>query len=108
MAVYAAAKAFVLSFSEALWYEVRDQGVRVFALCPGPTDTEFFHRAGASDVLTGRRTPDQAVRTCLKALDSGRPYAVDGLVNAVQAEVGKRAPVRVAVPIARAMVRRRG
>ena len=108
MAVYAAAKAFVLSFSEALWDEVRGQGVKVIALCPGPTDTDFFTRAGADDVLTGRRTAEQAVRTCLDALDKGRPYAIDGLVNAVQAEVAKRTPVRVAIPIARAVVRHRG
>ncbi len=108
MAVYAAAKAFVLSFSEALWDEVRDQGVRVIALCPGPTDTDFFTRAGDDGVLTGRRSADQAVRTCLDALDKGRPYVIDGLVNTVQSEVSKRTPVRVAIPLARAMVRRRG
>lgn len=108
MAVYAAAKAFVLSFSQSLWDEVRDRGVRVIALCPGPTETDFFTRAGDDSVLSGRRTPDQAVRTCLAALDSGRPYVVDGRFNALQAEVGKRAPARIAIPIARALVRRGG
>ncbi len=46
MAVYYASKAYVLSFSEALHEEVRGQGVRVSALCPGPTATEFLRRAG--------------------------------------------------------------
>ncbi|HET9126999.1 MAG TPA: SDR family oxidoreductase [Propionibacteriaceae bacterium] len=105
MAVYAAAKAFVLSFSQALWDEVRHQGVRVIAVCPGPTDTDFFVRAGDDDVLTGRRTPQQVALTCLEALDKGRPYVVDGLLNTVQAEVAKRTPARVAIPLARAVVR---
>jgi len=105
MAVYAAAKAFVLSFSQALWDEVRDQGVRVIAVCPGPTDTDFFVRAGDDDVLTGRRTPQQVALTCLDALDKGRPYVVDGLLNTVQAEVAKRTPVRLAMPLARAVMR---
>jgi short-subunit dehydrogenase len=45
MAVYAASKAFVLSFTEALW-ETRGSGVRVLALCPGATETRFFEVAG--------------------------------------------------------------
>ncbi len=107
MAVYAAAKAFVLSFSQALWDEVRGQGVRVIAVCPGPTDTDFFVRAGDDDVLTGRRTPQQVALTCLEALDKGRPYVIDGLLNTVQAEVAKRTPVRIAIPLARAVVHHR-
>lgn len=47
MAVYYATKAFVLSFTQALAHEVSNDGVRVTALCPGPTQTEFFSRAGA-------------------------------------------------------------
>lgn len=49
MAVYYATKAFVLSFSQALAFELKEDGVRVTALCPGPTKTEFFERAGVSD-----------------------------------------------------------
>src|SRR5918911_1610120 len=45
MATYAATKAFVLSFSEALWEENRERGVKVLALCPGVTDTNFFEAA---------------------------------------------------------------
>jgi short-subunit dehydrogenase len=47
MAVYGAAKAFVLSFTEALWYESRDTGLWVLALSPGATSTEFFDVVGA-------------------------------------------------------------
>ncbi|MEJ1230140.1 MAG: SDR family oxidoreductase [Galbitalea sp.] len=46
MAIYGASKAFVLSFTEALWYEARPSGLRVLALCPGATTTEFFDVAG--------------------------------------------------------------
>lgn len=48
MAVYYATKAFVLSFTQALAHEMKEEGVRVSALCPGPTKTEFFARAGVS------------------------------------------------------------
>lgn len=47
MATYYASKAFVLSFSEALYKEVKDQGIHVMALCPGPTKSHFFERAGS-------------------------------------------------------------
>lgn len=48
MAVYYATKAFVLSFTQAMAHEMKGEGVRVAALCPGPTKTEFFARAGLS------------------------------------------------------------
>ena len=52
-AVYAASKAFVLSFAHSLRYELKDTGVSVTALQPGPTDTDFFHRAGMDDTQAG-------------------------------------------------------
>ena len=52
-AVYAATKAFVLSFAHSLRYELRDSGVNVTALQPGPTDTDFFHRAGMDNTKVG-------------------------------------------------------
>jgi len=52
MATYAAAKAFVLHFSEALQYELKDTGVRVMAACPGPTATSFFD--GTATALSAR------------------------------------------------------
>ncbi|MDN5873255.1 MAG: SDR family oxidoreductase [Sinobacteraceae bacterium] len=48
MSVYAATKAFVLSFSSALWAEVHSKGVHVMAVCPGPVDTHFFDATGRS------------------------------------------------------------
>ena len=75
MAVYAAAKAFVLSFTEALWAESRDSGLRVLALSPGATDTEFFDVVGndAADGGRGRQSPAEVVDTAFRALDRRRP-----------------------------------
>jgi uncharacterized protein len=78
MAVYGATKAFVLSFTEALWAETRGTGVRVTALCPGSTDTGFFDVAG-DDAQVGRRVaPERVVRAALRALDRRRSTVVTG------------------------------
>ncbi|MBM2613939.1 SDR family oxidoreductase [Actinoplanes sp. LDG1-06] len=74
MAVYGATKAFVLSFTEALWYESRGTGLRVFALSPGATQTEFFDVAGSSaDGGSRRMTPAQVVDTAFSALSRRNP-----------------------------------
>ncbi len=74
MAVYAASKAFVLSFTEALWQETQGSGVRVLALCPGATETGFFTAAAQQPFMTrGRQTPQQVVRTALAAVDGPPP-----------------------------------
>lgn len=89
MAVYFATKAFVLSFSEALHEEVTGKGVRVTALCPGPTRTEFgeiagFKGNGAFDKLSARS--EDVVAMGLKALDKGKAVAIPGLVNKAGAQ----------------------
>lgn len=108
MAVYAATKAFVLSFTHALWEETRDTPVRVTAICPGPTDTPFFDSAGDDKVLSRRRTPQQVVASTFKALERRAPSVTDGLLNAVQGQVARHSPVRIAVPVARRVVRPTG
>ncbi|MER5539593.1 SDR family NAD(P)-dependent oxidoreductase [Streptomyces mirabilis] len=84
-AVYGASKAFVLSFTEALWQESRGTGLRVLALCPGPTRTEFFDAVGSDDMARGVRmqTPGQVVTTALRALDRRNPppSVVSGTFN---------------------------
>jgi short-subunit dehydrogenase len=88
MAVYYASKAFVLSFTEALHEEVRAQGVRVSALCPGPTATEFFDAAGTSDDFVLKKLagdPALVVRDGLAALAANRAVKVSGARNAVMA-----------------------
>ncbi|WP_224369275.1 SDR family NAD(P)-dependent oxidoreductase [Hyalangium versicolor] len=83
-AVYGATKAFVLSFSEALWAEYRDRGVRVVCLSPGATDTQFFARAGeAASGGMKRASPEGVVRIGLEAFQKNRPSAVHGLLNRV-------------------------
>lgn len=88
MAVYYASKAFVLSFSEALHEEVRRKGVHVAAICPGPTETEFFDAAAMGDDILLKRfaaPPGKVVRDGLKALKANRAVKVSGLLNAVMA-----------------------
>lgn len=83
MGVYAASKAYVLHFSEALWAELRPRGVTVTTLCPGPTRTEFFDRSGVPGWAERNRGEDVAsvVRAGLTAFDSGRQYVVSGWTN---------------------------
>ncbi|HEV2568485.1 SDR family oxidoreductase [Sphingomonas sp.] len=89
MAVYYATKAFVLSFSEALHEEVRGHGVRVAALCPGPTRTEFADVAGMTDSELFKRFASPAesvVRDGLAALESNTAVKVSGVMNSIMAE----------------------
>lgn len=91
MAVYGASKAFVMSFTEALWQEERKSGIRVLAVCPGVTDTPFFEAAGEAAVaaaslshtLRVTRTPKQVVDSTLRALSGDKSSVVDGAFNAV-------------------------
>ena len=83
MGVYAASKAYVLHFSEALWAEMRSHGVTVTTLCPGTTRTEFFDTSGVPGWAEKNRGADVAsvVRAGLKAFDAGRQYVVAGWAN---------------------------
>jgi short-subunit dehydrogenase len=99
MAVYAATKAFVRSFSEALHEEVSVRGVRVLALCPGPTATEFFD----TNVAAPRgpiRTVRDVVTSGLRAYDAGAPVVIDGLSNQVLIAFANLIPRRWATRIA--------
>ncbi|MET4922451.1 SDR family oxidoreductase [Streptomyces sp. PSRA5] len=92
MAVYGASKAFVLSFTEALWYEELGSGVKVFAVSPGATRTEFFDVAGESASGGSRRMPaSEVVRTALAALDrrGSQPSVIVGGGNRVTAGVSR-------------------
>src|SRR5690242_11718834 len=82
MATYAATKAFVLSFSEALSEENRPYGIRVLALCPGVTDTNFF---AASKIdrppMRTVQTPEEVVNAALRGLARGKTVVVSGWAN---------------------------
>jgi short-subunit dehydrogenase len=82
MAVYGATKAFVLSFSEALWVENRHRGIRVLCLCPGATDTAFFEVVGHAEAAVGNKeNPDDVVRRALAALDRNPGSLISGVAN---------------------------
>jgi uncharacterized protein len=92
MAVYGATKAFVLSFTEALWYESRGTGLRVLALSPGATETEFFEVAGSNaDGGTRRMPAADVVTTALSALDRRNPppSVIAGRLNRAAATAGR-------------------
>lgn len=88
-ATYAASKAFVHSFAEAVRYELRDTGVSVTSLLPGPTDTEFFERNDMQDTRVAtmpKDDPDQVARDGYEALMAGKDHVVAGSwLNDVQA-----------------------
>lgn len=87
MAVYGATKAFVLSFTEALWAEARGTGLRVFAVSPGATKTEFFDVAGEQAAIGRKQTSGQVIDTVFRALDraDGGPSIVSGRMNQLTA-----------------------
>lgn len=69
MAVYAASKAFVMRFTEAVGYELRHSELTVLAFSPGPTRTEFYRTSGSSEGGVKFQAPPEVVRNCLRALD---------------------------------------
>lgn len=97
-ASYAASKAFLLSFSEALRHELKDSGVTVTALMPGATETRFFDRAGMRDTKLGAGRKDDAAEVArhgFEAMMQGRDHVVPGsLLNRVLAGASKLAPER--------------
>ncbi|MFJ5837758.1 SDR family NAD(P)-dependent oxidoreductase [Streptomyces shenzhenensis] len=95
MAVYAAAKAFVLSFTEALWAEARGSRLRVLCLSPGPTSSEFYETSGTSTRGVRFQTPEQVVDTAFRALRNDRPTVVSGRINTLAAGLMRTLPRRM-------------
>ena len=98
MAVYYATKAYVVSFSDALYWELRPRGIRVTALCPGPVPTEFQARAGftgdsRTDMMT--RSADRVALDGYRALQRGRRLAVPGFANRAATIVTRFFPRRL-------------
>lgn len=80
-AVYNASKSFLQSFTEALQNELKDTGVTLTSLMPGPTETDFFHRADMDDTKIGRQDKDDPARVARQGLDalfSGKDKRVAG------------------------------
>lgn len=94
MATYAATKAFVLSFSEALWEENRPYGIKVMALCPGVTETGFFEAAHIEQRPPGRivQTAEDVVDTALRGLKRGKSHIISGWANFLMIESERLVP----------------
>lgn len=93
MAVYYATKAYVLALTEALHQELKGSGIKVSALCPGPTATEFFDVAEVTGML--RRMAADApgvVRAGLRGLDRNRAVVIPGLGNKAAAQAHRLLP----------------
>jgi short-subunit dehydrogenase len=94
-AVYNGTKAFLDNFSFALRDELKDTGVTVTVLEPGPTDTEFFERAGMMDTAVGTGKKDDAAmvaETGFKAMMNGEGDVVSGLKNKIQTTLANVTP----------------
>jgi NAD(P)-dependent dehydrogenase (short-subunit alcohol dehydrogenase family) len=102
-AVYAASKAFIRSFGEALRNELAEKGIGVTVFMPGPTDTDFFNRANMENTPAGQSAKDDPAEVAAQAIDalmSDRHAAVTGsLKTRVQGQVAKwlSDPARAAV-----------
>lgn len=97
MATYAATKAFVTSFSQAIAEENRQFGILVQALCPGPTDTEFFENAriDPTSMFKQQQTAEDVVETAMRAIGRGKTKAVSGWMNKAVATASLVAPDRL-------------
>lgn len=102
LAVYAASKAYVTSFSEALRAEVRKSGIAVTALCPGPVATEFNEVAQRASGKPERASPgfmqvpvEEVVRVGLDAMECNKPVAIPGLVMKIAMFLVRLTPMAI-------------
>ncbi len=106
-AVYAATKAFILSFSEALREELRGSGINVCAVCPGLTRTAIFDIAGIDPdkTLLPIGAPEPVVKSAIRALEKNRPFVVPGLYNKIMIHGGRLLPRSVMVRLGMLLAR---
>jgi uncharacterized protein len=95
LGAYSATKSFILHWSLALDAELRGTGVRALAVCPGPTSTDFSHRAGlkkgmAPDAFS--QTSEEVVMASLRAMAAGKSMVVTGWMNKILAALGSTFP----------------
>ena len=103
ISTYAATKAFDLLFAEGLAEEMKPYGIRVCALCPGTTESEF-HAVAGQEKFKGRvETAGKVARTGLKALAGGKSYVISGLGNYLGAHGERLIPRRLVTRIAAGM-----
>ena len=93
LSTYAATKGFDLLFAEGIAAELAAQGVRVCALCPGGTDTEFQQVAGQTERMArAQESAEKVARVGLQALAAGKPMVISGLKNRLAMESQRLAP----------------
>ncbi len=108
ISTYAATKAFDLLFAEGLAEEMKPYGVRVCALCPGSTESEFAEVAGQTQIAAmraNRETAEKVARTGLRALASGKSYVISGLGNYLGVLGQRVVPRRLVARVAARMFR---
>ena len=101
-AVYGCSKAYTLSLAESLWAELREHGVDVIAVSPGPTHTEFFTNSGRLHTPAGAMEASQVAREALAALGK-KPSHVPGLKNRVMSSMYRLLPRRMIINSAHKM-----
>lgn len=100
ISTYAATKAFDLLFAEGLAEEMKPHGIRVCALCPGSTESEFHVVAGQEKFMRKAETAEKVARTGLTALAAGKSYVISGLGNYLGAWGERLVPRRMVTRIA--------
>ena len=107
ISTYAATKAFDLLFAEGLAEELKPHGIRVCALCPGSTESEFHEVARQTQFIAKHRqeTAAKVARTGLKALAAGRSYVISGFGNYLGAATQRIVPRRLVTRVAGNMFR---
>lgn len=108
LSTYAATKAFDLLFAEGLAEEMKPHGVRVCALCPGSTESEFAEVAGQAHLafsVRRRETAEKVARTGLRALAAGKSYVISGAGNYLGVHGQRLTTRRVVTRVAASMFR---
>ncbi len=106
ISTYAATKAFDLLFAEGLAEEMKPHGIRVCALCPGSTESEFHAVAGQEKFTSDHpETAEKVARTGLEALAAGKSYVISGLGNYLGAQSQRIVPRSMVTRIAARMFR---
>jgi short-subunit dehydrogenase len=103
ISTYAATKAFDLLFAEGLAEEMKPHGIRVCALCPGSTESEFHVVAGQEKFKKNAETAEKVARTGLKALAKGKSYVISGFGNYFGAHGERLVPRRFVTRVAAGM-----
>jgi len=103
ISTYAATKAFDLLFAEGLAEEMKPYGIRVCALCPGSTESEFHVVSGQEKFRKNAETAEKVASTGLKALAAGKSYVISGLGNYLGAHGERLVPRRFVTRVAAGM-----